>query len=96
MEIPTEYIVGLGGTLISISAATWAYIRSQHTAIISRVDNQAERLEGKLDDCEKRHLERDKTHFDLAIKVGELKGVNEVASEFKQVVVDAMHEVKKS
>lgn len=96
MEIPTEWIVGLAGFLSVTGGAIWAYIKSQHTAIITRVDNQAERLEGKLDECEKRHLERDKTYHDLTMQVGELKGMNQAASEFKQVVVEAMQEVKGS
>ena len=96
MEIPTEWIVGLGGTCITMGGAIWAYIKSQHKGLILRMDNQANRLEQKLDKCEERHLDRDQQTFDLAEKVGRLSGVNEVVDRLERVVKDALHEVKNS
>lgn len=94
MVIPMEWIYGIATAIVTLSGAIWAYIRKQHEAIITRVDNQAKRLEGKLDKCEERHLERDKQTLELAQKVGELSGMEDMTKRVEKITQDLIKELK--
>lgn len=96
MVIPMEWIYGLATAFVTLSGAIWAYIRKQHEAIITRVDNQAKRLEGKLDKCEERHLARDIQQLELAEKVGRLSGVEEMTKRVESITQELVKELKKN
>lgn len=95
MVIPMEWIYGLATAFVTLSGAIWAYIRKQHEAIITRVDNQAKRLEGKLDKCEERHLARDIQQLELAEKVGKLSGMDEMTRRVESITQELIKELKK-
>ena len=95
MEIPNEWIVGIAGAFVALCGAIWGYIKSQHKTIITRMDNQATRVEGKLDKCEERHVERDKESLLIAERLGRLEGAEDVAKRIENATRELIKEVRK-
>lgn len=94
MEIPIEWIgAAITFLFVTIGGGAWKYFTGQNKALVARMDNQAERLESKLDKCEERHLERDEHMLDLTAKVGRLEGMEAMTQRIESVVKEAIREV---